>query len=660
MRIALTTIALTVGIACSLKTAGAQLAELEQQAFDDAVSTVSDSVVQIRTVGGLDRVGKTLISQGPTTGLIVSADGYIVSSAFNFAAQPSSILVRLADGQQFAAELIGRDKNRMLVLLKINAGRPLPVPVAVVSDEIVVGQWAIALGRTFQSQQVDISIGIVSATNRMYGRVIQTDANISVANYGGPLVDISGRVLGVLVPMSPQAASDENAELAGAEFYDSGIGFAVPLEHVLKVLDRWKAETDLLPGKLGIGMAKGDAHVTEPKITSIWPGSPAATAKWQAKDVITSINGTQVSTQAQLRFEIMPLYAGDSIRVTLARAGEEIQTEVKLTGTLPPFRHAFLGILPGTSDTTEGESPEGVSVRLVWPEGPAALAGLQANDRITKLDEIPIKIPSNLQVAMDACHPDQEVSLVVIRDDKELNLTATLAAMPEEILSSTDVASLSGKSEEAAEETASLKPLNVPEFSQEAVYWSPTLEGGQQPAMLLCLSDGKTDQNQQLLDDWQAACQRLGLVLLIAPPKQDSSWESDDLSYLQQLVRLAGQRLNVDRSRTVIIGQGKAGQLAYALSMASRGSSAGVISIDAPLPRTLSPPQTSPSNRLAVLAIESDGSNFAPLIRRDVEKLRNQGYPTTWLQKPMQDDRNSLDSATRSSIERWLIGLDRL
>ncbi len=659
MRNALTTIVLVLCITCSLQTSFAQLAALEQQAFDEAVSTVSDSVVQIRTIGGLDRVGKTLISQGPTTGLVVSSDGYIVSSAFNFAAQPSSIVVRLADGQQLAAELIARDKNRMLVLLKINADRPLPVPAAVASDEIQVGQWAIALGRTFQSDQVDISVGIISATKRMYGRVIQTDANISVANYGGPLVDVSGRVLGVLVPMSPQATSNENAELAGAQFYDSGIGFAVPLEHVLNVLDRWKDETELLPGKLGIGLAKGDAHVTEPKITSIWPGSPAASAKWQAKDVITSVNGTKVSTQAQLRFKIMPLYAGDSIRVTLDRAGEEIETELKLIGKLPPFRHAFLGILPGISSDLEEEGADGVPVRLVWPESPAALAGLQSGDRITKLDEIPIKVPSNMQVAMNACHPDQEVALVVVRGEEELEFTASLATMPEEILSSTSVASLNTATEVDAEDAA-LKPMTVPEFSQEAVYWASTAEAGRQPGLLLWLGDGNADQNQQLLDDWQAACQRLGLVLMIAPPKKDSSWETEDLSYLQQLVRLAAQKLNVDRSRTVVIGPGKAGQLAYALALSSRSSSAGIISIDAPLPRTLSPPATSPSNRLAVLAVESDGSNFAPLIRRDVEKLRDLGYPTTWLQKPMPDEASSLDSATRSSIERWLIGLDRL
>ena len=70
-----------------------------------------------------------------------------------------------------------------------------------------------------------MTVGIVSAAGRMFGKVIQTDADVSLANYGGPLVDIRGRVLGVIVPMAPQGAS----EVAGVEWYDSGIGFAVPL-----------------------------------------------------------------------------------------------------------------------------------------------------------------------------------------------------------------------------------------------------------------------------------------------------------------------------------------------------------------------------------------------------------------------------------------------
>ena len=87
-----------------------------------------------------------------------------------------------------------------------------------------VGQWAIAVGRTFESDRPNMAVGILSALDRVWGKAIQTDAAVSPNNYGGPLVDIRGRVLGVLVPLSPEAAD----EMAGVEWYDSGIGFAIP------------------------------------------------------------------------------------------------------------------------------------------------------------------------------------------------------------------------------------------------------------------------------------------------------------------------------------------------------------------------------------------------------------------------------------------------
>ncbi len=635
------------------------LAELEQSALLKATNSVADSVVQIRTIGGLDRIGKTLLSQGPTTGLIISEDGYIVSSAFNFAGQPSSILVRLPDGEQLAAELIARDKNRMLVLLKVATDRSLPVPEAVARDAMQVGQWAVALGRTFQAEQVGVSVGIVSALHRKYGRVIQTDASVSVANYGGPLVDISGRVLGVLVPMSPQAAGGATeSELAGAEYYDSGIGFAVPLEHVLGILQRWKQGEDLLPGKLGIGLASGDAHMTPPKIVSVWPQSPAAKAGWKANDLITAVNGQAVSTQAQMRFQIIPLYAEDTVRVTLKRGDEEIQTSVTLTGKLAPYRHAFLGVLPLRNPSKQ--LPAGAAVRNVWHKSSAVEAGLQEGDRITKINDAEIKTTLEARNTLAGLHPGQTAEMVVVRGEEKLTFTANLSTVPEEILSANDLPATIQSEANKQGEDAKLEKLKLPEFSQEAVYFSPTADRGQVLGLLLWLGDGNAERNQSLVDAWQAICRRDGLLLLIAPPQEEAAWQADDLRYLQQLTRAVSRRLNIDRHRMVIAGQGKAGQLAYALALKSKSAFAGVISIDAPLPRTLKPRDVSPNNRLAVLAIESQNSNFAPLIRRNIEHLRKAGYPTTWLQRPPTSDvTKELDAATRASMAHWIDGLDR-
>lgn len=213
----------------------------EEQAIKAAVARVAPSVVRIETVGGLERIGQLMVGTAPTTGLIVSGDGHIISSAFNFVQKPDSILVTLDGGSRRPAKLVATDHSRMLVLLKVDTDASLSVPEVVPEKEMRVGEWALALGRTFESSQANVSVGIVSALARIWGKAIQTDAKISPNNYGGPLVDISGRVLGVLVPMSPQGG----AELAGVEWYDSGIGFAVPLESVMRSLPY-----DDLPGLL--------------------------------------------------------------------------------------------------------------------------------------------------------------------------------------------------------------------------------------------------------------------------------------------------------------------------------------------------------------------------------------------------------------------------
>ena len=186
------------------------------------------AVVQIETVGGEEKVEGLLFGTGPTTGLAVDPRGYIISSAFNFVNKPTSILVRLADGQRKSARLVATDHSRMVVLLKIEVDKPLPVCEIAPQREMRVGQWAIAVGRTFESDRPNMAVGILSAVERIWGKALQTDAAVSPNNYGGPLVDVRGRVMGILVPLSPDATGG----VAGMEWYDSGIGFAIPMEHI--------------------------------------------------------------------------------------------------------------------------------------------------------------------------------------------------------------------------------------------------------------------------------------------------------------------------------------------------------------------------------------------------------------------------------------------
>ena len=318
------------------------LASQEESAIRAAVEHVADSVVQIRTIGGLEEVDRTLLPDGPTTGLVISPDGWILSSAFNFAQQPASILVTFASGEQAPARLVAKDHSRLLVLLKVDGVAGLKAPEIAPADEIRVGQWAIAVGRTFRADRPNISVGIVSAVDRMFGKVIQTDADVSVANYGGPLVDIRGRVYGVIVPIAPQSTS----EVAGAEWYDSGIGFAVPLASLAAPLERMEKGQDQWTGVMGIGMTAGNAHESPAKLAVVLPSSPAGNAGFKKDDVITEIDGRPIRVQTDVRFALGAKYAGDTVQVTAQRGKRKLQRKVELVGKLDPYRHAFLGILP--------------------------------------------------------------------------------------------------------------------------------------------------------------------------------------------------------------------------------------------------------------------------------------------------------------------------
>lgn len=633
----------------------AKLSQLEEEAFHLAAQRVANSVVQIRTVGGLDRVGNTSISKGPTTGLVISADGYIVSSAFNFAQQPSSILVRLPSGLQVPAELVARDKNRMLVLLKVDSDRPLPVPEFAPSDELQVGQWSIALGRTYRADEVGVSIGIVSATGRMYGRVLQTDANVSVANYGGPLVDIQGRVLGVLTPMSPQATG-EDSEIAGAEFYDSGIGFAVPLEHVLEVLPRLKQGEDLLPGKLGIGLAKGSVYVEEPRITTVWQNSPAASAGWKKNDLIVAVDGQAVATQAQLRFQLLPRYAGDVVNITVRRDEDQFSRDIVLAGELDAYRAAFLGVLPDR--TPSKKDKPGVTARAIWPESPAAQAGMQPGDRLLRVNDTEIQNVSSAVTTVSGLVVGEKAELQIERNGNQRTVSTQLANVPNELFA--DRGSASEIKTNTAPGKLELKPLRLAEFVQIANYFVPELPDSRPHGLLLLLASDDAKNDGQLAEQWQEACRRDGLLLVIAHPKDETGWTGEDLAFLKVLLRSAVTRFTIDPLRSTILGRGKAGQLAFALAFARGSTLTGVVSLDAPLPRTLKLPPNLPGKRLSVLSVETPNSSFVPLIRKDLELLHEAGYSASWWQRPISiEDPAEFDPETVAAIADWVDTLDR-
>lgn len=397
---------------------------LEQKALIDAVDRVAPSVVRIETVGGLERVDKVLFGAGPTTGLVVDSSGYILSSAFNFVNRPASILVRLPDGSRKPAKLVARDHHCQVVLLKIEPDHPLPVPEAAPQAEMRVGQWCVAVGRTFEEKQPNMAVGILSAVGRVWGKALQTDAPVSPNNYGGPLVDIRGRVMGLLVPLSPQSAE----EIAGVEWYDSGIGFAIPLEAIQKVFPKLRKGEDLYTGVAGVFMQSKNLYTGDTVIASCRPNSPAAKAQFKAGDRIVEIGGHKVARSAEVKQEISRHYAGEKVRFAVLRGEERIEADLELISKLEPFQHGFLGILP-----VRDGGDAGITVRYVYPGSPAAEAKIEAGDLIVSAAGDAVVLPDELRNAVSGFEPGMGLDLEVRHKDQTRKVSVKMAELPTEL-----------------------------------------------------------------------------------------------------------------------------------------------------------------------------------------------------------------------------------
>jgi len=622
------------------------IAALEEQSMNAAVANVGPAVVRIETVGGLDYVEELLLGDGPTTGLVVDANGFIISSAFNFLRKPSSILVTLPSGKRTPAEIVARDHSRMLVLLKVTTDEPLEVADAVPVDQMQVGQWAIAVGRALDAQHPNMSVGIVSAKDRVWGKAIQCDAKISPSNYGGPLVDIQGRVLGVLVPMSP----NEHSEVAGAEWYDSGIGFAIPLADINRTLEAMKKGDDIFPGLLGIALKGGSIYSLPAEIVACQVKSPAYEAGLRAGDTIVEVDGRPIQWQVHLKHALGPRYAGDTVHVVVKRGEQRVEADVTLVDHLVPYDHPFLGVLPRRDD-------EGVVVRHVFPDSGAADAGIQVGDKIIKVHDTEITEVASLRQALVLFEPKQEVQVALTRGDEPKVVQVTLGSLPTEIPESLPPSRKRKPNADAAA-AADLIEIKVPEQPNACPAFIPPSYQADVPhgVVVYLRPPGKFDKGE-LLARWRALCEANDLIMLAPQPLDSNRWTPVEVEFVQKTLEQIIANYNVDKSRVVLYGKEAGGALAYLFAFRNRELARAVVAVDAAIPARLHVPDTDPVYPLAILTTQDPKSRLAERVKQAIEQLRDMKYPVTVIPT---DKASALNDQELEQVVRWIDTLDRI
>ncbi len=285
--------------------------------------SVSKGVVEITvTEGGATLGGGTAEAQG--SGFVYDAKGDIVTDE-HVVDGASAISVKFSNGATYKATLVGSDASTDLAVIKVNAPSAMIHPLQLAdSGQVQVGQGVVAIGSPYGLEET-VTAGIVSALHREMTAPnnftipdsIQTDAAINHGNSGGPLLDLSGRVIGV------------NAQIKSDSGENTGVGFAIPSNTVHSIVTQLISKGNVQHAYLGVGIASSTTGQGV-ALTQVRPGTPADRAGLQAGDVVIRIDGQKVSDPTTLGEKIDAKQPGERITVTYVRDGRTKTVSVTL------------------------------------------------------------------------------------------------------------------------------------------------------------------------------------------------------------------------------------------------------------------------------------------------------------------------------------------
>jgi len=309
------------------------------RAFRHVAKGLQPSVVSIRTVeasatpamargpmrfrmgpGGLQPEGPAPQGEGQGTGFVLREDGTILTNN-HVIRGASQIMVRLSDGREFPATVLGGDPETDVAVLRIDAKGLAPVRV-IESGDVEVGDWVLALGNPFGLEQT-VTAGIISAKGRdevglaTFENYLQTDAAINPGNSGGPLCTLDGAVVGMNTAIGSRTGGND------------GVGFAIPMELVKRAADDIVQDGRVRYGYMGV-MLQDLGGEQGAMVGSVLGGGPADKAGLQRGDVIRRVDGVAIGSRASLMRAIGAKTPGSVVKLDLLRDGLDVAAEVTL------------------------------------------------------------------------------------------------------------------------------------------------------------------------------------------------------------------------------------------------------------------------------------------------------------------------------------------
>lgn len=361
------------------------------------------------------------------SGFLVTKDGYIVTN-YHVVEKATKVHVTLLNGKKLIATVIGTDPKTDLAVIKIE-GNDYPFLHFGNSDQLEVGDWAIAVGNPF-GLQATVTVGVVSAKGRNQLHIadfedfIQTDAAINPGNSGGPLLNAEGEVIGV-----------NTAIVSGSGGY-MGIGFAIPSSMAHRIMDQLIKEGQVTRGFLGVTLQPIDNdlasfyHLNSVQgalVTDIIKGSPADIGGLKQEDVILSYNGMKVDSLSSFRNFVSLLAPDTKLKLKVFRDGKEVQLDFvvakqpeEITGPNTPIQKLGLQVQELTPDLAQKFGfldNKGVVITHVEAGSPAAEATLKAGSLIMAVNRQKVTNLAEFNVAITEAANEGRVLLMVRQGD---------------------------------------------------------------------------------------------------------------------------------------------------------------------------------------------------------------------------------------------------